>query len=62
MELAAWKSELRPLFAVTIALMIITSVLYPLAVTGIGQAAFNRQANGSVVKVTGNDVGSSLIG
>jgi len=62
MELAAWKSELRPLFAVTIALMIITAVLYPLAVTGIGQAAFNRQANGSVVKVNGNDVGSSLIG
>ncbi|HEY5475221.1 MAG TPA: K(+)-transporting ATPase subunit C [Tepidiformaceae bacterium] len=62
MELASWKSELRPLVAVTIALIIITAVLYPLAVTGIGQAAFNRQANGSLIKVDGNDVGSSLIG
>jgi K+-transporting ATPase ATPase C chain len=62
MELAAWKAELRPLFAVTIVLIIITAVLYPLAVTGIGQAAFNRQANGSLVKVNGNDVGSSLVG
>ena len=62
MELTAWKSELRPLFAVTIVLVIITAVLYPLAVTGIGQAVFNRQANGSLVKVDGNAVGSSLIG
>ena len=62
MELAAWKSELRPLVAVTLALIIITAVIYPLAVTGIGQAAFNRQANGSLIKVAGNDVGSSLIG
>jgi len=62
MELTAWKSELRPLVAVTLALVIITAVIYPLAVTGIGQAAFNRQANGSMVKANGNDVGSSLIG
>lgn len=62
MEIAAWKSELRPLFAVTIVLIIITAVLYPLAVTGIGQAAFNRQANGSLIKVNGNEVGSSLVG
>jgi K+-transporting ATPase ATPase C chain len=62
MELAAWKSELRPMVAVTLALIVITAVLYPLAVTGIGQAAFNRQANGSLVKVNDNDVGSSLVG
>ncbi len=62
MELAAWKAELRPLLAVTTALVIITAVLYPLAVTGIGQAAFNRQANGSLIKINGDDVGSSLVG
>ncbi len=56
------KAELRPLGATTLALMLITAVIYPLAVTGIGQMVFNRQANGSIVRVNGNAVGSSLIG
>jgi K+-transporting ATPase ATPase C chain len=56
------RNELRPLAAVTLLLMLITVVLYPLAVTGIGQALFSRQANGSLLDVDGVDVGSSLIG
>jgi K+-transporting ATPase ATPase C chain len=47
------------------ALLIMTCVLgvaYPLAVTGIGQLALNNQANGSLVRVDGQVVGSSLIG
>lgn len=56
------RTELRPLFMVTLALLLITTVAYPLAVTGIGQALFNRQANGSLIKVDGKAVGSSLIG
>ena len=62
MNPAALKAELRPLIAVTVALMLITAVLYPLAVTGIGQAIFNRQANGSIISQDGQDIGSSLIG
>ena len=54
--------ELRPLAVVAAALMLITTVAYPLLVTGIGQLAFNRQANGSLVQVNGSDAGSSLIG
>jgi len=54
--------ELRPLLAVFATLLVITVVAYPLAVTGIGQALFHRQANGSLVSVNGADVGSSLIG
>lgn len=54
--------ELRPLLAVFASLLVITAGAYPLAVTGIGQALFHRQANGSLVAVNGADVGSSLIG
>ena len=47
------------------ALLIMSCVLgvaYPLAVTGIGQLALSDQANGSLVRVDGQVVGSSLIG
>ncbi|MFD0312685.1 potassium-transporting ATPase subunit KdpC [Streptomyces flavalbus] len=53
----AWAA-LRMLLVLTV----LTGVLYPLAVTGIGQALFHDQANGSVVQVDGRDVGSRLIG
>ena len=46
-------------------LLILTVVLgigYPLVITGIGQAAFSAQANGSLVRVDDEVVGSSLIG
>jgi len=56
------RKELRPLAAVTLALLLLTAVIYPLAITGIGQLAFNSQANGSFITVNGNEVGSSLIG
>jgi K+-transporting ATPase ATPase C chain len=56
------KAELRPLAGITIGLLLITAVAYPLAITGIGQAFFNRQANGSLIEVDGEAVGSSLVG
>lgn len=58
----AIRTELRPLLGVTVGLIVITAVIYPLVVTGIGQALFNRQANGSFIAVDGQDVGSSLVG
>jgi K+-transporting ATPase ATPase C chain len=55
-------SHLRPAIVVFSALTLICGVIYPLAVTGIGAAAFPAQAAGSIVEVNGKAVGSSLIG
>ncbi|MFJ8112530.1 potassium-transporting ATPase subunit KdpC [Streptomyces sp. NPDC096132] len=43
-------------------LTVVTGLLYPLLVTGIGQALFHDKANGSMVEVDGKEVGSKLIG
>jgi K+-transporting ATPase ATPase C chain len=47
----------------TIVTLLLTGLAYPLAVTGLAQVLFNRQANGSLVKDSkGQVVGSELIG
>ncbi|MEU4351632.1 potassium-transporting ATPase subunit C [Streptomyces sp. NPDC023838] len=43
-------------------LTVICGVVYPLAVTGVAQAAFGDKANGSEVESGGRVVGSELIG
>jgi potassium-transporting ATPase KdpC subunit len=43
-------------------LTLLTGVAYPLLVTGIAQAAFPDQANGSLLKKDGKVVGSTLLG
>ncbi|MFD8552022.1 potassium-transporting ATPase subunit KdpC [Streptomyces fradiae] len=43
-------------------LTVVTGIVYPLVVTGIAQGLFNDKANGSIVKVEGEEVGSELIG
>ncbi|MCU1260797.1 MAG: kdpC 2, partial [Bryobacterales bacterium] len=41
---------------------ILTGLVYPTAITGICQVLFRDKANGSLVAVNGQSVGSSLIG
>lgn len=47
------------LFAV---ITLLTGVVYPLAVTGLAQALFARQANGSLVKINEEKRASELVG
>lgn len=56
------KSIIRTSALMTIALMLICGVMYPLLVTGVSQLVFNKQANGSLVEFDGKIVGSKLLG
>jgi K+-transporting ATPase ATPase C chain len=40
---------------------VITGIIYPLALLGLAQGAFNHQANGSLVSFHGRVIGSSLL-
>ena len=53
--------ELGPGFRLTLVFTILTGLLYPAVMTGISEAIFPKQANGSLVTVNGTVVGSSLI-
>ena len=55
-------SQLRPALMVLLLLTLVTGVAYPLLVTGIAQAVFPFQAQGSLVVKGGKVVGSALIG
>ena len=58
----AFVRQLRPALMVAIVFTVVCGVIYPLLTTGIGQAAFNDKANGSLIKQNGVVVGSKLIG
>jgi potassium-transporting ATPase KdpC subunit len=54
--------QIRSAFVAFALVTIITGVIYPLVITGLGQVLFPYQANGSLLVQDGQVVGSALIG
>jgi potassium-transporting ATPase KdpC subunit len=56
-----WQ-QLLPGLRMTLVMTVLTGLIYPLAVTGLSQLLFRDKANGSLITVNGQVVGSELIG
>jgi K+-transporting ATPase ATPase C chain len=56
------RRQLAAGLAMTAVMIVLTGILYPLAVTGAGQLLFPHRADGSLVEQNGKVVGSALLG
>jgi K+-transporting ATPase ATPase C chain len=56
------KENIRIAIWMTLVTTVIFGLLYPLAITGLGQLLFPKQANGGLIVKNGQVVGSRLIG
>jgi K+-transporting ATPase KdpC subunit len=56
-----WR-QLKIAILFLVVITVIVGVIYPLIVTGVAQAFFHKQANGSLIVDNGKVTGSSLIG
>ncbi|HTG50787.1 MAG TPA: potassium-transporting ATPase subunit KdpC [Gemmatimonadales bacterium] len=54
--------HIRVSLILIVLLTVVTGVIYPLVITGIAQVTFPAQANGSLIFMGGQPVGSALIG
>ncbi len=55
-------AQFRTAVLVTIVMVVLTGLIYPLAMTGIAQVIFPDKADGSLIKKDGVVIGSELIG
>jgi potassium-transporting ATPase KdpC subunit len=55
-------SQLSPALRMVALLTVLTGLVYPAVVTGLCQILFKNQANGSLIKVNGQVIGSALLG
>lgn len=55
-------TSLRPALVMTLLFAALLGLAYPLALTGVGQALFPNQANGSLVEENGKIIGSTVVG
>jgi potassium-transporting ATPase KdpC subunit len=56
------RENLRTALLMTLATTVIFGVIYPLGVTGLAQLLFPARANGSLIQINGQLVGSALLG
>ncbi|MEU0568052.1 potassium-transporting ATPase subunit C [Nonomuraea sp. NPDC005983] len=61
-RLPSWIRQHVAALRALLVLTVVTGVIYPLAATGVAQAVFNGEANGSLVERDGKTVGSAIIG
>src|SRR6184192_696075 len=54
--------QLAPALRMTLFLTVLTGLIYPGVVTGLCQALFTNQANGSLITQNGQVIGSKLLG
>jgi K+-transporting ATPase ATPase C chain len=54
--------ELKPGFLMMVVMTVLTGLIYPAVMTGVSQVLFHDQANGSLITVNGQVVGSRLLG
>lgn len=52
----------RSAVMLSIVMIVVCGLIYPLAITGVGKVFFSNKANGSIISYNGREIGSALLG